>query len=763
MSLVYTIDSGFKEKNELGNKGANLVVMTGLGLPVPPAFIVSISAFKKWVEDKTLPDTEINAAMARLEQQMGRKLGKGLEVSVRSSAPVSMPGMMDTLLNIGDMNEVKEAIRTIFESWNTPRAIEYRRLNKIPANLGTSAIIQAMVYGNKDAKSGTGVLFSRDPSTGQRGLYGEFLLQAQGEDIVSGSRTPEPVSKLKLLMPTIYKELENIADKLERHFFDMQDMEFTIESGKLYMLQTRNGKRSGNAAVKIAVDMINEGLITRDEAMMRVTPGDITMVLHKRIKDTSGIKPIAKGLNAAPGAASGKVMFDTKEAAALAKTRVPVILVRIETSPDDIQGIAVASGVLTQRGGLTSHAAVVTRALGKPCICGAEGIQIDSEKKLFVAGNETIKEGDEITIDGTTGLVYKGALVLTEASLARELKELMDIADGFKRLGVRANADTPEMIIHAREFGAEGIGLCRTERMFNPPDRLAAIREFILADNPGTKTQAVKRLGEMQVKDFEALFTALNGLPIIIRLLDLPLHEFLPPVEEVSDPVMLQRITELKETNPMLGHRGVRLALTTPEIYAMQIAAIRTALKSVPANVALMVPQVITAREAILVKAQVKGLELKFGVMMETVRACMRAGRLAREVDFFSFGTNDLTQAVFSFSREDAEKKFLPTYLKLGVLQDDPFEVLDVKGVGRLMETAIFWARRIRKDIEIGVCGEQAGEPRSIRYLHGVGVDYVSCSPYRIPIAKLAAAQAAIQERLDREATLESDTETVNS
>jgi pyruvate,orthophosphate dikinase len=763
MALVYSLDGGFEEKNELGNKGANLVVMTRIGLPVPPAFVVSISAYKKWNQDKTLPDEEIEAGMAKLENEMGRKLGKGLEVSVRSSAPVSMPGMMDTLLNVGDMTKVKASIRTIFESWNTPRAIEYRRLNKIPANLGTSAIVQAMVYGNKDDRSGTGVLFSRDPSTGQHGLYGEFLLQAQGEDIVSGSRTPEPVSRLKILMPDIYEELEQIADKLEKYFFDMQDMEFTIESGKLYMLQTRNGKRAGNAAVKIAVDMISEGLITRDEAVMRVTPADIGMVLHKRIRDTAGLKPLVKGLNAAPGAASGKVMFDTVEAAALAKKKVNVILVRIETSPDDIQGIAVAAGVLTQKGGLTSHAAVVTRALGKPCICGAEGMQIDHDKRLFRVGQEVVREGDEITLDGTTGLVYKGALELTEAHLTKELKELLDIADGYKRLGVRGNADTPEMIIHSLEFGAEGIGLCRTERMFNPPDRLAAIREFILAENDEKKTQAVKGLGEMQVKDFEALFEALKGLPIIIRLLDLPLHEFLPPLEEVSDPLMRERITELKETNPMLGHRGVRLALTTPEIYAMQIAAIKKAMEAVPAKVSLMVPQVITAREAIMVKAQLKGIKLKFGVMMETVRACMRAGRLAREVDFFSFGTNDLTQAVFSFSREDAEKKFLPTYLKLGVLHDDPFEVLDVKGVGRLMETAIFWARRARKDIEIGVCGEQAGEPRSIRYLHGIGVDYVSCSPYRIPIAKLVAAQAAVQERLDKQASLDSEPDTINS
>jgi pyruvate, orthophosphate dikinase len=762
MSYVYSLDSQFAEKDELGNKGANLVVMTQLGLPVPPGFVVSIQAYKKWLETGAIPEDAIKEALAELEKKMGRKLGAGLEVSVRSSAPVSMPGMMDTLLNIGDFEKIKSAVKTIFESWNTPRAIEYRRLNKISSTLGTSAIIQAMVYGNKDDKSGTGVVFSRNPSTGQKGLWGEYLMRAQGEDIVSGSRTPEPISKLKSVMPDNYSEMVSIANKLERHFSDMQDMEFTIESGKLYMLQTRSGKRTGSAAVKVAVDMINEGLITREEAIMRITVNDITQILHKRIKEVEKYKPLVKGLNAAPGAASGKVIFDTLHAVDEAKKGTPVILVRIETSPDDIQGIAVAMGVLTQRGGLTSHAAVVTRAMGKPCICGAEGMNIDSDACQFTVGKQIVKEGDEITIDGSTGNVYVGALPLEDAHVTGELEELMEIADGFKRLGVRANADTPEMITRSRLFGAEGIGLCRTERMFNPPDHLAAIREFILAEDAEKRTAAINRLGELQVTDFAALFEALQGLPIIIRLLDLPLHEFLPPEHEVTDPEMRQRIAELKETNPMLGHRGVRLALTTPEIYKMQITAIQKALALSPAKVSIMVPQVITSQEALIVKALLTGLNLKFGVMMETVRACMRAGRLAREVDFFSFGTNDLTQAVFSFSREDAEKKFLPAYLRMGVLRDNPFEVLDIKGVGRLMETAIFWARRARKEIEIGVCGEQAGEPRSIRYLHGTGVDYVSCSPFRIPIARLVAAQAALQERLDREKAAEFDAAAAN-
>lgn len=752
MEYVYTFDGDFCDKHELGNKGANLVIMTGLGLPVPPGFVVTISAYKMYRDTGRLPEDAILRAMADLEQKMGRKLGEGLEVSIRSSAPVSMPGMMDTVLNIGNMEEVKASIRKIFASWDNPRAVEYRRLNNINPTLGTAAVIQAMVYGNLDERSGTGVVFSRNPSTGQKGLYGEFLMQAQGEDIVSGTRTPEPVSKLKQLLPAAYAEMQQIADKLESHFCDMQDMEFTIESGKLYMLQTRNGKRTGAAAIKIAIDMVNEGLITREEAVLRVTVNDIRQILHKQIQEPYKYQPLVKGLNAAPGAAKGKVVFDPVEAVALAKTDPSIILVRVETSPDDIQGIAVAAGVLTQKGGLTSHAAVVTRGMGKPCVCGAEGINIDTAAKQFTAGGITIKEGDEITIDGTSGLVYQGALPLSDAGFPPELEELMNIADGFKRLGIRANADTPEMIARAIRFGAEGIGLCRTERMFNAPERLAAIREFILAESPEKKTAAIDRLGELQVADFAALFKELKGLPIIIRLLDLPLHEFLPAENEVTDPVVKQRIAELKETNPMLGHRGVRLALTTPEIYAMQIKAIQEALKMVPANVSIMVPQVITDQEVLNVKRLLQGINVKFGVMMETVRACMRAGHLARAVDFFSFGTNDLTQAVYSFSREDAEKKFLPTYLKLGVLHDNPFEVLDVKGVGRLMETAIFWARRARKDIEIGVCGEQAGEPSTVAYLHGIGVNYVSCSPFRIPLARLVAAQVAIQDRLHRAA-----------
>lgn len=747
MQYVYSFEGDCADKSLFGNKGAHLVIMTRLGLSVPPGFIVSIDAYMEYKKTGNLPEAEIDAALAALEKKTGKNLDKELQLSVRSSAPVSMPGMMDTLLNINNIKEMKAAVKRIFDSWDNPRAVEYRRLHKIPADLGTAAIAQAMVMGNKDKESGTGVVFTRNPSTGEKLLFGEYLNQAQGEDLVSGVKTPAPIAELQNAMPDMYTELQEIANSLESHYRDIQDIEFTIESRKLYILQTRSAKRSGQAAVKGAVDMVDEGLITREEAINRVSVDDLRALLHKRLKSPESHQPLTRGLGAAPGATCGQVVFDPSQAVTLSNNNIPVILVRPETSPDDIQGIAVAEGVLTSKGGLTSHAAIVTRALGKPCVCGAGDVDIDMQKEQFKVGEHIVKKGSEITIDGSSGAIYSGSLLLEETQMVGEFDELMTWADGYKRLGVRANADTSEMVAQAKRLGAEGIGLCRTERQFNEPESLSVIREFILAETASQKAKAIERLGELQKRDFVALFKALEGLPIIIRLLDLPLHEFLPLETETSDPQIRKRIAELKEINPMLGHRGVRLAITSPEIYKMQVDAIEAARAEVPANVSVMIPQVITLQELLQVKSYLKGSSLKVGIMMETVRACMRAGNLAEVAGFFSFGTNDLTQAVYSFSREDVEEKFLAAYLEIGILADDPFETIDVKGVGRLMETAIFWARRARRDIEIGVCGEQAGEPRSIQFLNGINIDYVSCSPFRVPVAKLVAAQAAIRQK----------------
>jgi pyruvate,orthophosphate dikinase len=748
MAKIYSLSDKCEDKDALGNKGANLVTMTRLGLPVPPGFVVSIESCRMFKQSGMLPNEDIEQAVSALERQTKHRLGKGLQVSVRSSAPVSMPGMMDTLLNIGDREQVKQAVKRIFDSWDNPRAVEYRKINHIPPDLGTAAIVQAMVFGNKDSNSGTGVVFTRNPSTGEKGLFGEYLAQAQGEDIVSGARTPEPISALKFQMPQVYDKLDELTKSLEYYYRDMQDVEFTVEAGKLYILQTRSGKRSGQAAVRIAVDMVKENIITPQEALERVTYNDIQALLHRQIKSPAQYSPITRGLGAAPGATGGKVVFDVLEADLLHKKGEPVILVRPETSPDDIQGIVASDGVLTQHGGLTSHAAIVTRAMGKPCVCGARDIRIDLEAGHFEVKGQIVEKGSEITIDGTTGNVYLGILPVEDVELTEDLEVLSSWADGFKHLGVMANADTPEMIAQAVKFGAEGIGLCRTERMFNEPERLAMIREFILARDATNKTAALEQLGKLQEQDFIALFKELKGIPIIVRLLDMPLHEFLPREEDTQERWLRQRIEELKEVNPMLGHRGVRLAVTNPDLYQMQIKAIEQAKAVVPeADVSIMIPQVITSQEVSLVRGMLQNPDIKLGVMMETVRACMRAGTIAYCVDFMSFGTNDLTQAVYSFSREDAEKKFLTTYLEARVLRDNPFQIIDVKGVGRLMETAIFWARRANRNIRISVCGEQAGEPISIRFFHGIGIDSVSCSPFRIHAAKLVAAQAAIQAK----------------
>ncbi len=743
MPSVFFFEDAGEDKALLGNKGANLVTMTRMGLPVPPGFVISVEAYKEYELNGKLPLEEIEQALSWLE----KKVGEGLSVSVRSSAPASMPGMMDTVLNLRDSAEVISAVKRVFESWDNLRAIEYRRLNRIPSDLGTAAIVQTMVLGNKGKNSGTGVVFTRNPSSGDKELFGEYLDQAQGEDLVSGRRTPQPIETLKLQMPKVYTQLETMADVLEKHFRDMQDIELTVEDKKLYILQTRSGKRSGRAAVKIAVDMVKEELISPEEALLRLTPHDVGTLLYKQLKSPELYHAVAQGLSAAPGTAAGKVIFNPLEAVSRAKKNEAIILVRPETSPDDIQGINAAEGVLTSRGGLTSHAAIVTRAMGKPCVCGAEEITIDLKRESLVIGDLTIRKGDEITIDGDSGNIYSGILPLQEVEAVAELKELMSWADSHKRLGVWANTDTAEMVIKAKEFGAEGIGLCRTERQFNSPERLSAIREFILAETAVERTAAISHLKRLQKEDFIAIFRALDGLPIIIRLLDLPLHEFLPSAEETADTHLKKRLKELAEVNPMLGHRGVRVGVTFPEIYQMQIDAISEAKSEVAANVSIMVPQVITVQELLWVKKYIKDPVVKLGIMMETVRACMRAGKLAQVADFFSFGTNDLTQAVFSFSREDVERKFLTTYLELGILQNNPFEILDVEGVGRLMETAVSWARREKKSMEIGVCGEHGGEPESIKFFHQIGIDYVSCSPFRIPVTKLVAAQAALKQK----------------
>ncbi len=742
--LVYTLDDNVEDKNQLGNKGANLVTMTNLGLPVPPGFVISIDAYHRFKNNTALPYSEIRSGIEYLAKKTGRTFGDNLQVSVRSSAPVSMPGMMDTVLNIRDEATMLSAVIRIFESWDNIRAVEYRRLNHIPSTLGTAAIVQAMVFGNADESSGTGVVFSRNPNTGEKGLFGEYLPRAQGEAVVSGTTTPLEIEELRRSLPEVYAELQSISDRLESYFKDMQDIEFTVESGKLYILQTRSGKRTARAAVKIVVDMAGAKLISPSEAIGRISPDELKGLLHKSVANPDAFVPIGHGLSAAPGAVTGKVVFDPGEAIRASQKDGGVILVRPETLPDDVPGIAAASGVLTSRGGLTSHAAIVTRAMGKPCICGATDLLIDVGGQRLTAEGTTIFKGDVITIDGNSGNVYKGALPLNDAETSPELNEFLGWTSGVKKLGIRANADTPDMIRMARRFGSEGIGLCRTERQFNDPHRLSIIREFILADTAREKSLALQRLKAIQAEDFKKLFNSLEGIPIIIRLLDLPLHEFLPSESECKDEKTRQRVCELREINPMMGHRGIRLGITNPDIYGLQIDAIWAAKQEVAADVSVMVPQVITLQELVWVKKLIGTRDLKLGTMMETVRGCLRAGRLAEVADFFSFGTNDLTQAVYSFSREDAEKKFLTTYMEKGILKDNPFEIIDVKGVGRLMQIAIEWARQTKPEIEIGICGEQAGEPRSIAFFNALKATYVSCSPFRLPVARLAAAKAAM-------------------
>jgi pyruvate,orthophosphate dikinase len=905
--LVYSFDEGDgKNKKLLGGKGANLCEMTQIGINVPPGFVITTEACLDYLEANEfpagLPDA-ISDAIAGLEATTGRKFGAAdnpLLVSVRSGSALSMPGMMDTILNLGlnddtlaglieqtgderfaydayrrfiqlfgkvafgiddekfdeHFNDVKEragvkadvgleaehlreisekfllvvrqetgeefpqdvmrqlqlAVEAVFRSWMGKRAVDYRREFNITPDManGTAVNVCTMVFGNMGNDCATGVGFTRNPGTGDNEMFGEYLTNAQGEDVVAGIRTPKPLTEMEKEMPEQYAQLVALRDKLETHYEEVQDYEFTIEKGTLYCLQTRNGKMNAAAQVKTSVDMFREGLISKDQALLRIEPEILEQLLHPTLDPNSSEEPVAYGLPASPGAASGKCVFDADLAEKLGNTGEQVILVREETRPEDIHGFFAAEGILTSRGGKTSHAAVVARGMGKPCVAGAEGIDVDVALRMAHVGGHVIHEGDIITLDGGTGEVYLGAIPTLEADFSEDLRTLLGWADETADLKVMANADTPDAARRARDYGAMGIGLCRTERMFNASDRLPIVIDMILANNAEDRKEALSRLLPIQRADFIDVFTVMSPDPVTVRLLDPPMHEFLPteqqlleqirtlslyrdvvrgretalatmvhpsplpePFSELNEEIvidaistkerMLKKVRELQETNPMLGHRGVRLGITYPEIYEMQIEAIleaaaECARKGIKVQPEIMVPQVITSEELLHVRNTVdrrsaelkkefgEAVDFKFGTMIETVRACTRARKLAASAEFFSFGTNDLTQATFSFSREDAENKFLPMYNDSGILQDNPFEVLDVQGVGQLINMAVFNGRQVRSDLKIGICGEQGGHPESIRFCHHVGLNYVSCSGPRVPVARLAAANAKLRQ-----------------
>ncbi len=673
------------------------------------------------------------------------------------------------------------AVEAVFKSWNNQRAKVYRRINKIPDDLGTAVNVQTMVFGNKGDDSGTGVAFTRNPSTGEKEVYGEFLMNAQGEDVVAGIRTPQSIKQLKDVMLDVYEQFINVCKLLEKHYRDMQDIEFTIENGKLFMLQTRSGKRTAQAAVKIAVDMVKEGLINKDEAILRVPAGQVETLLHRRIDPNADVKPIAKGLPASPGAASGHVVFDPDEAEAMGNEGQKVILVRTETTPDDIHGIVAAQGVLTSRGGMTSHAAVVARGMGKPCVSGCEAVKIDYEKGEFTVGQLVVKKGDVISIDGSTGEVMIGEVPMIDPELSVEFNQILSWADEIRKLKVRANADTPHDAKVALEFGAEGIGLCRTEHMFMAQDRLPIVQQMIMAETKEEREEALAKLLPIQQEDFEGIFEVMEGLPVTVRLLDPPLHEFLPNPEELIVKIMelkakgcskeleekqemLKKVRALREMNPMLGLRGCRLGLLYPEIYTMQVKAILKAACNLTKKGIKVIPEIEiplvnhelelkTLREIVEKTAEEvfeeEGTKVHYfiGTMIELPRACLTAEEIANFADFFSFGTNDLTQTTFGFSRDDAEGKILPHYVEQKILSDSPFIVLDRKGVGSLMKMATDKGRSVKPDLLIGICGEHGGEPSSVEFCHMIGLDFVSCSPFRVPIARLAAAQAKINHK----------------
>ncbi len=837
----------------LGGKGIGLAEMTALGLPVPSGFTITTDACRAYMASAHLPDgldAEVAEHVGRLEAKTGKRFGDAADpllVSVRSGAAISMPGMMDTILNLGLNDEAVEglaartgnrrfaydsyrrliqmfgevvdgidghafedalgalkrergakldtdltdddlaglvetyrgiyrnakgfdfpqaatgqlmrAVSAVFDSWDTPRAKVYRRANDIPDDLGTAVNVVQMVFGNKGDRSGTGVAFTRNPSTGQKEVYGEFLVNAQGEDVVAGIRTPQPVESMGVIMPAAYEQLLATMRRLEENYRDMQDVEFTVEDDVLYMLQTRAAKRTAAAAIKAAVDMVDEGVISREEAVVRIDPAHLDQLLHPRIDPDTAPEPVAKGLNASPGAASGAIVLDADTAVERAKGE-PVLLVRYETTPDDIHGMIAAQGILTVHGGMTSHAAVVARGMGKPCVAGCEGLSI--ENGIIRLGGQELREGDVITIDGGSGKVYLGRIDLVPPQLNDDFQTILGWADTYRRLHVRANADTPADAVRAREFGAEGIGLCRTEHMFFGDERLPVMQEMILADTEPARRDALSRLLPFQQSDFEGIFEAMEGLPVTIRLLDPPLHEFLPPEDQAVDEQMRARIRSLHESNPMLGLRGCRLGLVYPEIYEMQIRAIaRAALAveqrlGVTPHVEIMHPLVGFAEELRRLREltekvwheEAGELAHTVGTMIELPRACMRAGDIAAHADFFSFGTNDLTQTTLGVSRDDAEGKFLSRYLTEGVIERNPFEVLDTEGVGGLMQIGVERGRSANAALKLGICGEHGGERRSIAFCHSLGLDYVSCSPYRVPLARLAAAQAALADQV---------------
>ena len=878
---VYLFREGnAKMRDLLGGKGANLCEMTNIGLPVPPGFIITTETCNEYLKLGRLPDglwEDVLAALTDVEKDMGKKLGdiaNPLLVSVRSGAKFSMPGMMDTVLNLGlnedtlqgivqqtgnerfaydayrrfvmmfsdivmsdeypklkkdnfekifsqlksrlgvtldtevDAAGLKDVVQqfkayfksvtgndfptdpieqmrlatiAVFRSWNNPRAIIYRNREKIAHDLGTAVSIQTMVFGNMGEDSGTGVAFTRNPATGDNRLFGEFLKNAQGEDVVAGVRTPEPIEQLEQEFPNVYGQFAEIAQKLEDHYRDMQDIEFTIERGRLFILQCRSGKRTGVAAVKMAVDMVNEGLITKEEALLRVPPEALEQLLHPRIKSTGGVKPFARGLNAGPGGASGHVALDSKTAIKMAETGKKVILVREETNPDDLGGMLASVGVLTSRGGRTSHAALVARQYGIPTICGCSALRIDDEERLFTANGVTVREGEVITIDGTLGEVYNVKLDTEPATVTGDFGTFMAWTDEYRTMGVRANADTPEHAADAVALGAEGIGLARTEHMFLGSDRVPLVRNMILAEDEKTRDEALAKLLPMQRKDFVGIYKAMGGRPVTIRLIDPPLHEFLPPMDELlvevtqlecknpNDPALkekealLKKVQEMHETNPMLGLRGCRLSIYFPGIVNMQVAAIIGAACEVKkagldVHPEIMIPLISTVNELTYLKEQLdrvaketmakEGVEVDymFGTMIEIPRAALTADEIAKEAAFFSFGTNDLTQMGYGISRDDAGK-FLPVYIEKGIFNQDPTETIDVKGIGRMMKICVEDARAVNPTIKLGICGEHGGDPDSVKFCHKIGLTYVSCSPKRIPVARLAAAQAALEEK----------------